>query len=219
MNGAGVAIAFLFLVPMYVWAVSTFLPLVANADLTRFSGKYHPWEIVHLTGTVLGSNTMAQTHTRITQTETGRRYDTSTNLLSNIRLLHGNGNQTEVNLTNFGHSCREGDVITVWYAKKGRRSIPFVVCNVTTEQQYNPGRHGGIGAVIITHVNLFVVFFIVTLLASFFAGGLGIFLFFAMIVVVGVGWNRTRRHFLKKGLRPFWAKSREEAQALLPATS
>ena len=31
MNGAGVAIAFLFLVPMYVWAVSTFLPLAANA--------------------------------------------------------------------------------------------------------------------------------------------------------------------------------------------
>jgi hypothetical protein len=213
------AIAYLFLLPMLAWAASTFLPLKVNAEMTSFTGKYLRWRIEHYTGVVLASSTVAHTYGTVTYGDGGPRHNVSTDLHNNVRLRLATGAQQEIHLVNFGHTCRPGDVVTVWYARKGRKSTPFAALNLTTNQQYKPPRGSGIGLVILSHTLLFPLLFVLTGFASFLAGGAGVFLFFLTIVIVGTGWNLTRRRFLKTGMKPLWQRSRDEARSLQPATS
>ncbi len=211
------AIAFVFLIPMLVWAVSTFMPITTNAELTRFTGKYSRWKIEHYTGAVLASDSVSHTYGNVTYGDGGGpRYNISSSLHNNIRLRLANGMQQEIHLVDFGHTCRPGDIVTVWYARRGKKSTPFAALNLTTNQQYKPPRGGGIGVIIITHTLLFPLLLVVTAFASFLAGGGGVLLFFLIIALTGAGWNITRRRFLKTGMRPLWQRSSEEARALQP---
>lgn len=218
MNGAVAGIAYLILIPMVVWGLSTFWPITMNADLTRFRGKYYRWRIEHNTGTVLDSDTTTHTTTTTTYTDTGPRRSVATSVHGRIRLLLEGGRQTDVHLENYGSICSPGDVISVWLARKGHKKVPFVVLNLTTEQEYSAPRASGIGAIIITHTLLFGLLLAPAFLAAFFAGGGGILLGLLLLFGTAAGWNLTRRRFVKRGTRRLWERSRQEAQALATAT-
>jgi hypothetical protein len=218
--------AIIYLLAMTVWAALMFQPLKANADVTGFTWRYARWSIEHVTGFVVSSQTSTHTYGRIISghdpnsgNQINRSYIT-TDIHNNMQLVDINGQRHNAHLVNFGDHCAPDNIVSVWYACKGRKRIAFAALNLTTRERYKPPRREpGIGNVINGHPNLLFLGFFGAMIAAFLGGGGAIALFILMFALLAIGWNFSRVRFLGKGMDPLWAVSRQEEQALQAAAA
>lgn len=133
----GSLIFVLITVPMILRLIGLLQGLQVSEDGTHFRGRYRRWKLSSVTGRVLGANTVTSVYRGIrTDPSTGQSsYYGSTNVQDTIRLQTADGNQRDLHLLNYAVSVQSGDVISIWYANRGRKGVTSAVLNHTTRQQ------------------------------------------------------------------------------------
>jgi hypothetical protein len=192
-------------VPICIRAISALVnPLEVDPSGERFAGHYRRWQISTLTGRVVGANTYTTTSTRTTYTESqyhdgyDRHVNVSSSLHNSLLLVDAAGQQHSVTLTNFGVEAWDGQIVSVCWAVKGRKNMPFVVLNHSTRREFPGKRWGCLDKIAVPRVGL----------ATFWA-------IISAITLIGLipamAWAVTLRlqlrHFVNKGMGPLWTST------------
>lgn len=199
----------IFMLPLLLRAINVNRPLTANADATRFKGKYRRRQLTHVTGQVLGS----QGHTEVWG---GARVSVGSAHHETMRLLLADGRQTDAGVVDYDVAARPGDVISVWYAHKGRKANSVAVLNHTTNQQSITT--SDVYTILEPHVAatyIYSAFILCLSMVLSFIGGFGWPFVLSVVVMFtwALGWRHVRTRFARKGIRPMWNVGNAEAKA------
>jgi hypothetical protein len=210
-----VVLALLLNIPMSIRAISAVVnPLRVAPGGAQFAGRYRRWQIRTLTGRIAGTNTYTTTTTSTTYTESqyhsgwDQHVSVSSSVHNTLLLVDAAGQQHSLTVTDFGVEAWSGQIVSVAWAVRGRKSVLFAVLNHSTRRQFTKRWHC-IDRVAVPRIGL----------ATFWA-------IVSALTVIGIipvlAWAVTLRlqlsGFVKKGIGPLWTSTGAAAEALTPVT-
>ena len=214
--GGFTALILLLNIPMCIRAISAAVnPLVVDPSGARFAGRYRGWQITTVTGSVAGAKTHTTTTTRVTygasdnNPDYSRHVSTSTNVHDSLLLVDPAGQQHSLTVSNFGIEVWEGQIVSVCWAVKGRKSIVFAVLNHSTRRQFTK-RWGSIDKIAVPRVGLATFWAIVSAITL-----IGIIPDLAWAVTL----RRQMKGFINAGIMPLWTSTGAVAATLAPGVA